>query len=140
MWHGRGAELLGLAGPIDPEAFVAVMAGSGPVDREPVGSRLRGAGGARFDVTCSAPKSVSVLWAVGDGAVRQEVLAAHDAAVAAMVGWIEAHAHTRYRIDGQIAIVDAEGIVAAGFRQHTSRASRPAAAHPCGDRQPSPVR
>ncbi len=78
-----------------------------------------------FDVTASAPKSVSVLWAVGDDHVRAEVAAAHDAAVGAMVGWIERHAHTRYRIDGEVAVVDAEGIVAAAFRQHTSRALDP---------------
>ena len=78
-----------------------------------------------FDVTCSAPKSVSVLFALGDSDTRREVLAAHDAAVAALAGWIERHAHTRYRIGGEVAIVDAEGIVAAAFRQHTSRALDP---------------
>ena len=66
------------------------------------GARLGLAFGERavrgFDVTCSAPKSVSVLWAVGDAQVRREVLAAHDAAVGAMVGWIESHADTRYRL------------------------------------------
>jgi conjugative relaxase-like TrwC/TraI family protein len=78
-----------------------------------------------FDVTASSPKSVSVLWAVGDDHVRAEVLAAHDAAVAALAGWIEAHAHTRFRMGGEVVVVDAEGIVAAGFRQHTSRALDP---------------
>ena len=42
-----------------------------------------------------------------------------------MAGWIEDHAHTRYRIGGEVAVVDAEGIVAAAFRQHTSRALDP---------------
>ena len=78
-----------------------------------------------FDVTASAPKSVSVLFALGDRDVRREVVASHDAAVVALQGWIEAHAHTRYRIGGEVAIVDAAGIVAAGFRQHTSRALDP---------------
>jgi conjugative relaxase-like TrwC/TraI family protein len=78
-----------------------------------------------FDVTASSPKSVSVLWAVGDDWVRAEVLAAHDAAVAAVAGWIETHAHTRFRMGGEVVVVDAEAIVAAGFRQHTSRALDP---------------
>lgn len=78
-----------------------------------------------FDVTASAPKSVSVLFAVGDDATRAAVLDAHDAAVASMVDWIETHAHTRYRIDGQLATLDADGIAAACFRQHTSRALDP---------------
>ena len=68
-----------------------------------------------FDVTASAPKSVSVLFALGDRDVRREVVASHDAPVAALQGWIETHAHTRYRIGGEVAIVDASGIVAAGF-------------------------
>ncbi len=78
-----------------------------------------------FDVTCSAPKSVSVLFGLGDEYVRGEVTGAHDAAVTALAGWIEVHAHTRYRIGGEVCVVDAEGIVAAGFRQHTSRALDP---------------
>ena len=79
-----------------------------------------------FDVTCSAPKSVSVLWAVGDehGPPRGRWPPTTPRS-AAMVGWIEAHAHTRFRIGGEVAVVDAEGIVAAAFRQHTSRAADP---------------
>ncbi len=126
LWHGQGAGMLGLAGVVDDAAFLAVMAGADPSDRD----RLLGLAYTEksvrgFDVTASSPKSVSVLWAVGDDHVRAEVLAAHDAAVAAVAGWIEAHAHTRYRVSGEVVVVDAEGIVAAGFRQHTSRALDP---------------
>jgi conjugative relaxase-like TrwC/TraI family protein len=78
-----------------------------------------------FDVTCSAPKSVSVLFAVGEPAVRREVLAGHDEAVVAVVDWVERHAHCRYRIDGKVCVLDTEGITAAVFRQHTSRALDP---------------
>ena len=59
------------------------------------------------------------MFALGDDHVRRHVLDAHDAAVATMTGWVERHAHTRYRIGGEVAVVDAEGIVAAAFRQHT---------------------
>ena len=111
---------------MDDDAFLALMAGMDP--RRPerhLGRRYDDTSVRGFDVTCSAPKSVSVLWALGDEDVRREVLAAHDAAVAAMVGWVEAHAHTRFRIAGEVAVVDAEGIVAAAFRQHTSRTADP---------------
>jgi conjugative relaxase-like TrwC/TraI family protein len=125
IWHGGGASLLGLCGEVDGEAFISVMAGRDPASGVLLGRRY-GEGSVRgFDVTASAPKSVSVLFAVGDDDTRRAVLAAHDAAVAAMVGWIEAHAHTRFRIAGRVAVVDAEGIVAAAFRQHTSRALDP---------------
>ena len=52
-------------------------------------------------------------------------LAAHDTAVETMLGWVEDHAHTRYRINGLVAVVDADGLIAATFRQHTSRTLDP---------------
>jgi conjugative relaxase-like TrwC/TraI family protein len=125
VWRGAGAERLGMRGDVDESDFLDVMAG-----RDPDGGALLGtAHTARtvrgFDLTCSAPKSASVLFAVGDDDVRRAVVEAHDAAVGAVVDWIEQHAHCRYRISGQVATVDARGITAALFRQHTSRALDP---------------
>src|SRR5205807_4074317 len=103
----------------------SLMAGLHPDSGEALGRRY-GEGSVRgYDATASAPKSVSVLFALGDDTTRQAVLGAHDTAVAAMVGWIEDHAHTRYRVGGEVMTFDAEGIVAASFRQHTSRALDP---------------
>ncbi len=126
-WHGRGAAALGLVGDIDDAAFLQVMAGHDPRTGGSVllGRRYSERSVRGFDITASAPKSVSVLFAVGDPATRTAALAAHDTAVATMIAWIESHAHTRYRINGQIAVVDADGIIAAAFRQHTSRALDP---------------
>lgn len=116
---------LGLVGEVRDQDFLDLMAGVEPGSSEPLG-RAYGEKSVRgFDVTASAPKSASVLFAVGDDATRAAILDAHDAAVASMVDWIEAHAHTRYRIDGQVATLDADGITAACFRQHTSRALDP---------------
>ena len=124
-WQGRGAAALGLAGEVRDGDFLAVMAGLDPRTAEQLGRRHGDDSVRGFDVTASAPKSVSVLFAVGPPEIRQAVLDAHDEAVGAMVGWVERHAHTRFRIAGQIAVVDAQGIVAAAFRQHTSRALDP---------------
>lgn len=126
LWHGQGARLLGLSGEVDDDAFIAMMGGLDPArpDRH-LGRRYDDKSVRGFDVTCSAPKSVSVLFALGDLDTRRAVLAAHDAAVTALAGWIERHAHTRYRIGSEVAVVDAQGIVAAAFRQHTSRALDP---------------
>ena len=74
-----------------------------------------------FDATFSAPKSVSVLLGIGGQNLRQEVTDAHDRAVDAVMGWVEDHAVTRLRHRGHLVAVDAEGVVAAVFRQHTSR-------------------
>ncbi len=124
-WHGTGSEILGLAGEVDDDAFLALMAGNHPGTGTQLGRRFGEDSVRGFDVTASAPKSVSVLFALGDDHVRQVVLDAHDSAVATVVDWIEAHALTRYRIGGEVAVVDAEGIVAATFRQHSSRAGDP---------------
>ncbi|MGE4164115.1 MAG: MobF family relaxase [Vicinamibacterales bacterium] len=120
-WFGEAADLLGVAVSFDDGQFVAVLAGIDPstgVDLgRPFGERsVRG-----YDVTFSAPKSVSLLAALGDASVRAEVHAAHDAAVDAVLGYVQRHALTRYRVDGEVMSVDAEGIVAGVFRQHVSR-------------------
>ncbi|MDW3214771.1 MAG: MobF family relaxase [Ilumatobacteraceae bacterium] len=126
VWLGRGASMLGLRGEVGDEAFLDLMAGLDPNDPGRDLGRSYGDSSVRgFDVTCSAPKSVSVLFALGDDRVRYEAIDAHDSSVAALAGWIESHAHTRYRIGGEVAVVDAEGIVVAAFRQHTSRALDP---------------
>ena len=126
IWIGDGASLLGPADEVADEQFLALMTGMDPQRPDRALGRTYGDMSVRgFDVTCSAPKSVSVMFALGDHDIRREVLAAHDVAVAALAGWIERHAHTRYRIGGEVAVVDAEGIVAASFRQHTSRALDP---------------
>ena len=57
--------------------------------------------------------------------MRAEVLAAHDSAVAAALGWFERHgAVTRRGTDGVLQ-VDTRGVTAAVFRQHTSRTVDP---------------
>jgi conjugative relaxase-like TrwC/TraI family protein len=124
-WHGAGADALGLAGDVVDDAFLRVLAGEHPVTGRRLGTRFCDRSARGFDVTCSAPKSVSLLVALGDDTVRCEALAAHDAAVNSMVDWIEAHAHTRYRVHGQVGVYDADGTIAACFRQHTSRALDP---------------
>jgi conjugative relaxase-like TrwC/TraI family protein len=125
IWQGRGADRLGLAGAIEEDDFLDLMAGVDPVSGLALGTRHTDRTVRGYDVTCSAPKSVSVLFAFGDDTVRQQILDAHDAAVASVVDWIDRHAHCRYRINGRVHVSDADGITAAVFRQHTSRALDP---------------
>lgn len=124
-WRGDGAITLGLGETVDDGAFLNVMAGTDPNGSFLLGRRYGEQSVRGFDATASAPKSVSVLWALGSEPVRRAAVDAHDAAVDAMVGWIETHAHTRLRLGGEVAVVDADGIAAACFRQHTSRALDP---------------
>jgi conjugative relaxase-like TrwC/TraI family protein len=105
--------------------FLAVIAGQDPTTGRDLGRRF-GDGSVRgYDATFSAPKSVSVLFALGDQQVRGHVVAAHENAVDAVLGWVESHAHTRMRHRGHVVCVDAEGTVVGVFRQHTSRSLDP---------------
>jgi len=120
-WWGTAAQDLGLSGEIDADDFLAVMAGRDPVSGGDLGRAYRDGSVRGYDATFSAPKSVSVLFAVGDDQIREQVTEAHDQAVEAVLGWVEDHAHTRLRQHGHIMHVDAEGIMVGVFRQHTSR-------------------
>lgn len=120
-WWGAAAGNLGLAGDVGAEAFLAVMAGKDPTTALHLGRRYGEESVRGFDATFSAPKSVSLLWALGDERSRDDVSAAHDHAVDAVLSWIESQAHTRLRRNGHVVCVNAEGLVVGVFRQHTSR-------------------
>jgi conjugative relaxase-like TrwC/TraI family protein len=84
---------------------------------------------AGYDLTFSAPKSVSVLWALATPEVRAEVVAAHHAAIDDVLALFEAEvAATRMGAsgpDGAVAQVDVHGVMAAAFDHYDSRAGDP---------------
>lgn len=125
-WWGSGRRVLGLDGAVAGAELRALLDGRHPGSGARLGRRFGEASARGFDATFSAPKSVSVLWALRpDPWVQAEVLAAHDAAVDAALGWFERHgAVTRRGTDG-VFQVDTQGITAALFRQHTSRTVDP---------------
>lgn len=78
-----------------------------------------------FDLTFSAPKSVSVLYALGDADVVAAVEAAHTAAVDQAIRSLSPRiAFTRTGRAG-VAVVDADGVFGIRFRHRTSRALDP---------------
>ena len=81
VWFGRAAECLGLYGSVDAAASVRLLDGVDPSTGEALGQAFIDKSVRGFDVTFSAPKSVSLAAAVADDSVRAEFLAAHDAAV-----------------------------------------------------------
>jgi hypothetical protein len=86
-----GARALGLVGGgrVERDEFMALMRGRSPVDgavlRE-MGQRSTVSG---FDLTWSAPKSVSVLFAIGDEDISRALLAAHERAVDEALAYME---------------------------------------------------
>ena len=92
-WYGVVAERLGLHGAVTSEQLRAVLDGRDPnTGLDLAGRRWTRQSVAAFDVTFSAPKSVSLLWALGDEATRAAVLRAHQAAVDAVCEYLQAHA------------------------------------------------
>ena len=124
-WFGKGAEDLGLKGPVDPEAFRSVLEGKVP---DGSGRQLgkRGKDGEIShrpgrDLTFSAPKSVSLAALIGGDA---RIVEAHDRAVAAALAWVEKNvAETRLRDPetGQITRAGNQRTIAGTFRHDTSR-------------------
>ncbi len=125
-WWGQGCSAMDLAGEVHPEQLAALLHARHPGHGGRLGRGFGVKSARAFDATFSAPKSVSVLWALSvDPFVRAEVLAAHDAAVVAALDWLERHgALTRRGTDG-VDQVDTQGLVVALFRQHTSRTADP---------------
>jgi TrwC relaxase len=76
---------------------------------------------AGFDLTCSPPKSVSVLWAAADGGGREAIWRAHREGVAAALGYVEREAAwSRMGYNG-VRQVDSSGLVMASFDHRMSR-------------------
>jgi len=111
------------AGVVDGRDFVALMEGRHPA----TGRWLRpeGAGGGRgggIDVTFSAPKSVSVVWAMGASWQREGIEEAHAKAVEATVAYMrESVPLVRRRYSGQVVEEHAKDLVAAEYRHTTAR-------------------
>ncbi|HEX7131685.1 MAG TPA: MobF family relaxase, partial [Iamia sp.] len=91
-WCGVGAARLGLAGKVDEDDLRAVLSGVDPRTGEDLGRRTRSDRVPGWDLCFSAPKSVSVLYALGGDEVSSEVTEAHRAAVAAGLDYLERHA------------------------------------------------
>jgi conjugative relaxase-like TrwC/TraI family protein len=71
-WLGTGARNLGARGAVDEEGLTALLRGRDPVSGEQLRRVVRGGGVSAFDLTFKPPKSVSLLWALGDGRVSAE--------------------------------------------------------------------
>lgn len=84
---------------------------------------------AGLDVTVSAPKSVSVLYALGDPQVAAAARAAHEHAVGEVIAYLQRHGATAARGhqgDGQRADrIGTSGLIVAAFDHRSSRAGDP---------------
>ena len=124
-WTGSGAAALGLEGSVSSDQLQAMLAAKNPVTGQPLQDREQTMNGPGFDLTFSAPKSVSLLWAFGDDQVRSRVIAAHEAAVDQALGHLERHAALARRGAGGGTFLQAPNLIGAAYRHRTSRAGDP---------------
>ena len=131
-WLGAQAAGLGLSGEVSTEALELLLSGRDPISGTVLGyppldrtlangKVIRAVAG--LDATVSAPKSLSVWWALtGDPGLAE----CHDVAVQAVVNYVERFgATTRVRSNGGRLHPDTQGLTVAAFRQTTSRADDP---------------
>ena len=146
-WRGKGAAELGLEGAVSAEGLVRLFDGEHPGTGAQLGRRRRKDGVGAWDVTFSADKSVSLLWALGDEDTRRQVLGAFEEATFQALGYLESVASST-RGASKTPIVDdngdpvcdengrvkhrvetwpiaTSGYVAASFTEYTSRADDP---------------
>jgi conjugative relaxase-like TrwC/TraI family protein len=126
-WAGSAAVDLGLGGKVDPEGLTAMLIGRHPATGDPLGLRhVSGRGPVPgFDLTFSAPKSVSLTWALGGEGAGAEVAAAHRASVAAALDYMQRQACWTRRGHGGHEFVRGNGFIAAAYLHRSSRAGDP---------------
>jgi conjugative relaxase-like TrwC/TraI family protein/excisionase family DNA binding protein len=122
VWLGRGAATLELCGVVGANELRSLLEGVHPRTGEPLRHSSSPVRVAAFDLTFSAPKSVSLLYALGD---TDAVRVAHDRAVREAFGYLERSAASVRRGRGGATVLEADGLAAAAFRHRTSRAGDP---------------
>ena len=125
-WAGGAADELEVFGQVEGELLHRALSGQHPRTGDPLAKPP--GGGVRvpgFDLTFSAPKSVSLLFGLGDAGLSGEVRGAHEAAVAGALGYMERQAAVARRGHGGTVSVLGNGFLAAAFGHRTSRAGDP---------------
>lgn len=123
-WAGLGARCLGLTDNVDTKDYRNVFRGYAP-DGTPLCENHGNKHRAGWDLTFSAPKSLSLVWALSDEKSRQEIQAGQLKAVKHALRFIEQHAAITRRGHGGKQQESVVGLVAALFDHCTSRARDP---------------
>jgi conjugative relaxase-like TrwC/TraI family protein len=125
QWLGSGAEALGLTGEVSAEDFGRVLLA---IDKngEPLvqngGDSNRRSG---WDLTFSAPKSVSTLWAAGDQELHDAIALAHSQSVDKAMSYLQHDGGIAGRRGKGGLELENSKMVAAKFDHGTSREQDP---------------
>lgn len=131
-WDGAGAVAEGLCGEVTAEHVELLFEGDDarhPLTSDVLGRRYDVKDGydkvTGWDLTVSAPKSFSVLWAVAEPEVAKVLDQIHAAALRETIAYLEDHAAFSRTGRGGTAQVDTKGLMIARFEHRTSRAMDP---------------
>ena len=124
FWACQGPALLGLGSSAETEQVERLARGFHPITGAPL---VRGAGAEHvmgLDMTFSAPKDVSAIYAGADTATREAVLGCLRKSTEAALAYVESAAVSRHGAGG-LAKQFARAAIAACFTHYTSRAGQP---------------
>jgi conjugative relaxase-like TrwC/TraI family protein len=139
QWMGELAQELGLEGEVTPETYAGLLAGKNPLTGQVLVHRpeprvyVDVAGKTRrkepilgYDIRFSAPKSVSLLWAIGSPQVQAALERGMDRAIEESLAHLEKHACFVQRGKGGKVIERGAGFLSMKFLHRSSRAGDPA--------------
>ena len=120
-WWGKGADLLGLQDYVDPQKFIELL--EGRIDKDTILGRTRHDDGVEhkpgYDLTFSAPKSVSMLAEIGKDL---RIYEAHNNAVNSALEYLQSRvAQYRHTVDYHTQVKKSDNLIVAKFRHDTSR-------------------
>ncbi len=125
IWHGTEAERFGVRGEVDRDEFLQLCEGYSKDGKEKL---VRNAGTdsrrSAWDATFSAPKSVSVVWALADHKTRKEIQDAQREAVKKALTYLEREAGL-VRAGERGDRCEKSALLCAMFEHGTSRAQDP---------------
>jgi conjugative relaxase-like TrwC/TraI family protein len=121
-WTGKGSICLGLSNKTIGDEYHHIMKGLSPNGKEPLCAQLGDNHRAGWDLTFSAPKSVSIVWALSDEVLRKKISDAQLTAVKQAISLLEDNAAYTRRGEGGTIREQVPGFVVAPFEHETSRA------------------
>lgn len=124
-WAGKGAHLLGLKGDVQPNDYFNVLNGYTPNGKIALCQSPGKQHNHGWDITFSAPKSVSVAWARADQHLKKQIQLAQEKAVRSTVKLLEQEVAITRRGKNGSEREPAIGLIASMFEHATSRAQDP---------------
>lgn len=122
-WLGKGAEKLGLNGHVNVQEFKNLLEGHSPMGEKLIQTSNGKTHRPGYDLTFSAPKSVSILGIVGED---KRVMEAHRNAVKKVISSIESeYAGYRAKKNGLVNLEKTGNFTVAAFEHIDSRALDP---------------